>query len=154
MRPVNPLFSMAAQVAVELPSRRTSYDSLANALHTSGEKLSARWDAKADSPRARAVVSHIIGIERWAQRRLRVALGESFRDEEYDGYRPSRDTSWSDLKAQFRETRAESVALARQLAAQPEYAGKIHHNDWGALTPRGWLRYMLMHADAEAYKVL
>jgi hypothetical protein len=119
-----------------------------------GTKIMKRADDLDDSDLNRRVLNHIIGIERWGQRRLKVALGEPFLQDEYNGYRPARETSWEALKTAFAQTRAETVALARTLAAQPGLASKrIRHNDYGDLSVGGWLNYLRTHAELESRKL-
>jgi hypothetical protein len=123
-------------------------------LETGGTKILARVDDVDDSDFNRRVLNHIIGIERWGQRRLKVALGEPFLQDEYNGYRPARETSWEALKTQFAQTRAETVALARTLAAQPgAISTRIRHNDYGDLSVGGWLNYLRNHAELESHKL-
>jgi hypothetical protein len=131
-----------------------SLDDFPARLEASGAKIRARLDKLNDSDVNRRVLNHIIGIERWGQRRLKVALGEPFIQDEYNGYRPARETAWETLKMQFAETRAETVALARTLAAQPDAASKrIRHNDYGNLLVGGWLNYLRTHAELESRKL-
>jgi hypothetical protein len=83
-----------------------------------------------------------------------VALGEPFVQDEYNGYRPPRETGWEALKAQFEATRAETVALARALAAQPgAEAKRVRHNDYGDLSVGGWLNFLRRHAEFESRKL-
>lgn len=121
-------------------------------LEAGGTKVMARANAMTDSEFNRRVLNHIIGIERWGQRRLKVALGEPFVQDEYNGYRPARETSWEALKTQFVETRAETVALARTLAAQAGTT-RVRHNDYGDLSVGGWLNYLRTHAEFESRKM-
>lgn len=123
-------------------------------LEAVGQKIAARASAVPDSDLNRRVLNHIIGIERWGQRRLRVALGEPFIQDEYNSYRPAREATWDALKTQFKATRAETVALARSLAAQPVAQSKrIRHNDYGDLSVGAWLNYLRTHADLESRKL-
>lgn len=123
----------------------------AEALDAAGKRLAAQYARLPDGDFNRRVLNHVIGIERWGQRRLKVALGEPFVTEEYDGYRPPRETGWTDLQALFAETRAATVALARQLDDKADV--KILHNGWGELTVRGWLNYLHVHASLESRKM-
>ena len=123
-------------------------------LEAGGQKIMARAGKLQDSDFNRRVLNHIIGIERWGQRRLKVALGEPFVQDEYNGYRPARETPWEALKTQFAAARAETVALARALAAQPGAAAKrIRHNDYGDLSVGAWLNYLRTHAEFESRKM-
>ncbi|MEO1443835.1 MAG: DinB family protein, partial [Chloroflexota bacterium] len=144
----NPI-AMAGYLFFDLPARNTPMEKFRADLEREGDKLSARFQSAGDTPRNHRSLTHIIGIEKWGQQRLKVALGEPFIDEEYDGYRPSQDTPWSDLADMFQQTRAETIALTEQLAAQP-YDGKIRHNSFGELTVGGWLKYLNGHASGTA----
>lgn len=150
----NPVSRFVTNLLLDRPVRNRSYTELAADLTRSGEAIERRLAALREGDGPRRLLSHIIGLERWAQRRLRVALGEPFVQEEYDGYRPSRETSWADLRAQFAETRRETVALAEKLESAgiaPTFT--VAHNSFGPLTLRAWLRYMQMHADLEMRKL-
>ena len=100
------------------------------------------------------MLSHIIGIERWGQSRLRVFLGEPFTQDEYNGYRPARDVPWDELVGQFSATRSETIALARALDEALIAPDKtVLHNQLGPLSARAWLRYLQTHASREILQV-
>ncbi|MBL8162574.1 MAG: DinB family protein [Anaerolineae bacterium] len=101
----------------------------------------------------RRILSHIVGIERWGQRRLSVFLGEPFVDEEYNIHRPPREASWSELRAQFHETRAQTLVLIDRIAAADPRDQRVLHNQWGLLSARGWLNYLNVHARGESLKM-
>jgi hypothetical protein len=123
-------------------------------LTVSGESISHRLDKYPDSQRNRQVLSHIIGIEQWGQSRLRVGLDEPFKAEEYDNYRPPRNRSWEQLKAEFRIARKKTVALAEALDNnQVDQFLTVQHNQYGLLTLGGWLRYLDMHANLEVKRI-
>ncbi|MCO5182829.1 MAG: hypothetical protein M9965_02680 [Anaerolineae bacterium] len=151
---MNPIRQFAITMIMERPARKLDLAGHASQLQQSGEVLSKRLGSMMDSDRNRQVLSHIIGIERWSQSRLRVPLGSEFVNDEYDRYRPKRDTSWSDLKTQFHTTRAASVDLVGALqAADVDPATIIKHNNYGPLTIRGWLHYINMHANLESKRL-
>ncbi len=136
---------------VERPARKHDYAGWAGEIERDGKALSQKLRDSAESEKNRKVLSHVIGIERWAQSRAKVALGEPFTQDEYDGYRPARDASWSDMVEQFSAARAESVNIAKQYAAANlPITTTVQHNDFGDLTTRGWLRYIYMHGSFEA----
>jgi hypothetical protein len=138
----------------ERPARKTSFEDFARVLHEKGEILASRIEKGSGTESQHRVLTHIIGIERWAQSRVAVALGQPFKQEEYTNYRPARTTEWSDLLPLFRATRAESVALAEQLAAQNVPTNlKVKHNQYGDLSVRAWLQYMVGHADFESKRI-
>ncbi len=150
---LDPIKKVAADFILERPFRNKDFSQLAEKLTLSGQILEDRIRRARDTDRNRGILSHIIGIERWGQARLRVFLGEPFTLDEYDGYRPSQDATWDELAQAFRATRAQTVALIRELAArEPEPGARVLHNQFGPLTARGWLRYLDFHANAESKK--
>lgn len=135
------------------PGRKHSFAEWAPKLVQDGEAIVQRIGAK-QSPKASATLRHMIGIERWGQRRLRVALGEPFVQDEYDGYQPNVNDDWATLLDAFRTTRQTTVALTQQLAA----AGMtdqvlIPHNQFGPLPVRAWLSYLNTHANLESRRI-
>ncbi|MFQ3631728.1 hypothetical protein [Roseiflexus sp.] len=150
----NSLRDMIVRLVVERPALRRSTDAWAEALAASAATLKARMSASADTPVNRQQLRHIIGLERWGQRRLRVALGEPFINDEMDEYQPPVDLSLSELIDVFLNTRDETVQLARRCAADPRAESAIvRHNQLGPLSIRGWLRYLDLHASLEARRL-
>ncbi len=115
--------------------------------------MTERYAHAGDSPTNRKQLRHIIGIERWAARRLSVALGQPAVSDEYDGYQPDAAASWADLQADFSATRAESVRLAEQLVAQGRGGEKVRHNQFGPLSVGAWVYYMRTHAARESLAI-
>jgi hypothetical protein len=139
---------------LERPGRKWTMARWGEKLAANGESISHRLDKYPDSQRNRQVLSHVIGIEQWGQSRLRVGLGEPFKDDEYDSYRPTRNRSWEQLKAEFRMTRKRTVALAEALDnSQADQFMKVKHNRYGRLTLGAWLRYLDMHANFETKRI-
>ena len=136
---------------LERPVRNKSYAEVGYILEASGENISQHISRVKDSEANRAKLRHIIGIERWVQSRLRVALGDEFTKDEYDGYAPSADTTWQQLKDDFASTRAITIGLTNELIIQnvPTIL-KIEHNSFGPVSPRGWLRYIDFHSNWES----
>lgn len=126
---------------------------MAQTLAHSGKALSQQFEKLSNNDRNRQVLNHIIGIERWGQSRLRVALGEALVRDEYNGYRPARETDWVTLKQQFTETRAATVALVQDLDKAGVVSRKVWHNRYGEITVKGWLRYLNIHANMESKKM-
>lgn len=141
--------------ALERPAARQSYAELAQGLERAGIALFQRAGRAADTQANRAVLTHIIGMERWGQERLRVALGErEFVRDEHHPYKPGAGTSLRELRDLLSQTRARTVDLARRLnASPPEESTTVEHNGLGPLTPKGWLRYLTQHADVESRRV-
>ncbi len=140
---------------LEAPAGRSSYTDLGQGLERGGIALAGRAARAADTPANREVLSHIIGIERWGQNRLRVALGrQPYGSDTYHAYRPAPDASLSDLRNLLSQTRAGTVDLARQLHANPpEEGATVDHNGLGPLTAKAWLRYLNQHADLESRRL-
>lgn len=150
----NPVLPVMRSLLIERPARKQSYAQLAQALEADAGPLVARFAAAADTPRNRHQLRHIIGLERWGQRRLRTALGEPPVSDEMDDYMPERGLSLADLSVAFAATRRETVVLARQLEARGiDGAQQVAHNQFGPLTLRGWLRYLNLHARLEGRRV-
>lgn len=108
----------------------------------------------ANTPPNREQLAHVIGIERWGQARLRVALGQPFEMDEYDAYRPVVNGSLDALRSEFIETRDVTLGIAKQLLEKPSVVSKIiEHNDMGQMTVRSWLQYLDMHGTYELRNV-
>lgn len=136
---------------IERPARKHDYAGWARQLAQAGAEREAQYANSADSEENRQALSHVIGIERWAQKRASVALGEPLVEEEYEVHRPGKESSWEELQQQFISARAQSVTLAEQLASkQIPITTTVKHNQFEDVTMRGWLRYISMHADFES----
>lgn len=139
---------------LERPGQKWTMSAWGEKLAASGEQIERRLDKTGDSERNRQVLSHIVGIELWGQSRLRVGLGEPFKEEEYDNYRPSRSRTWEQLKAEFRLARKKSVALAEALDDNmADQFMKVQHNRYGLITLGAWLRYLNIHANLESKRI-
>ena len=139
---------------LERPGQKWTMSAWGEKLAASGEQIERRLEKTGDSERNRQVLSHIVGIELWGQSRLRVGLGEPFKEEEYDNYRPSRSRSWEQRKAEFRMARKKSIALAEALDDnQADQFMQVKHNQYGMITLGAWLRYLDMHANLESKRI-
>jgi hypothetical protein len=148
------LTSLVVGLALERPAKRQSPSELVDDLEVSGRELDGRLQSLRESPTNVKQLRHIIGIERWGQRRLRVALGEPPLLDEYDEYQPAADLNWDDLRGAFRTTRAETIALARTLAAHdPASLTKVSHNQAGPLSIPAWIHYLTNHANRESMRL-
>jgi hypothetical protein len=143
-------------------ARDKTLPSLGQSLEHGGQGLLDKWrklsPAMTQKPANLAVVAHIITIERWGQRRLRVALGEALPAGPLDqsgDYAPALGLDWAALLAEFEQTRQTTLVLVGQLMqlAPAAAAQKIPHNGFGALSLTGWLSYLNAHANAEHYKI-
>lgn len=138
----------------EQPARRRDYARLAADLEAGARELDARLAAAADTPTNLRLARHIIGLERWGQRRLRIALGDPPVSDEMDGYEPPPTPHLSDLRATFAATRRETLVLVRQLELRHIPGDlQIPHNQFGPLTVRGWLVYLNQHARLEGRRL-
>lgn len=143
-----------SNVAIKRPARKLGLGDLATRLEDAGKTLELRFGAAMDTPANREKVRHIVGIERWGQRRLETFLGKEAVDDEYDDYQPSASASWRDLKLAFANTRRRTVEMARQLdKAKIGDDRTAMHNGQGPLTAREWLYYLRLHADLESRRV-
>ena len=69
----------------ERPGQKRSFEELAQELETTGRQIGERLAGVSPRPEDHTRLRHIIVIERWSQRRLRIFLGEPF---EMDGHHP------------------------------------------------------------------
>jgi hypothetical protein len=147
------LIGFVLRTITERQAAERSTADLVAGLENSAGKIAGRLATAADTPNNREVAAHVIGIERWGGRRLRVALGEPVVDDEYDVYRPSPDTPMGEMAGLFAQTRAETVALAHRAAALPESV-TAPHNDMGDISIGAWLVYLRGHAERETQRRL
>ncbi|MEX2500855.1 MAG: hypothetical protein WD336_00650 [Trueperaceae bacterium] len=149
------LIGLARRPMAERHARGKDLPTLADELEASGRDLDARIAGKPDTPGNREAIAHWVGIERWGQRRLRVALGEPFVQDEHHPYRPVVEEGVEEgveaLRIALADTRADTVALARRLhEAGVDPTTTVRHNDLGELSVAGWLGYLLQHPVQEA----
>jgi hypothetical protein len=151
MRLLQRIIGLVRRPMAERHARGRSVERLASELEASGRELDGRFAGIADTPENRAALAHWIGIERWGQRRLRVALGEPFLDDGHHPYKPAEADGVVALRRSFADTRAETVDLAHRLhEASVDPATKVRHNDLGDLSVAGWLAYLLQHPEQES----
>jgi hypothetical protein len=137
----------------DLPARTKNYPQLIDDLDLAGQRLRERFKRAAEVPENHKVLTHIIGIERWGQRRLTALLGAPLKIDEYNNDRPARETPWAELRTQLQLTRQQTITLAQQLqAAGVNLEATMPHNDFGDLTVRAWLNYLKTHAELESKK--
>jgi hypothetical protein len=141
---------------LERPARHQGLAAQIAGLERAGRKLEARLYNAAGTAKDREVLRHIIGIERWGQRRLEgVAAGAASAaavSDAHQPYGPAAETSWDALIEAFVATRAQTVRLARGFS-DAQSGSKVSHNDIGPLSVGGWLRYLRFHATFESRKV-
>jgi hypothetical protein len=150
----NTFFRVAGQLAFERPARKRSLAEHGRDLSQSGAQLLERLVGVSPRPEDRQRMRHIIGIERWGQRRLQVFLGEPFVRDGHHPYKPDETLDWPALLEAFKDTRRHTIALIDDLAKPGAHAvDTVAHNDFGALSTRGWLRYLKGHAEQEARRI-
>ncbi|RIH83113.1 hypothetical protein Mlute_02289 [Meiothermus luteus] len=142
---------LAKPFLIEKPAWELSLDQHKEALVRSVEPVEQRIQ-KARSSQAEEIVRHIIGIERWGQRRLQVALGKPLVMDEHHEYKPPAGLDKAHLLYEFRKTRIQTIELAERLKGtiEPTY---VPHNALGPLSTRGWLYYLNLHAQWESRRL-
>jgi hypothetical protein len=138
---------------IDRPARKIDLTDYPARLEKAGEILEERIAGAKDTPENRAQLRHIIGIERWGQSRLHGFLGEPVAMDEYDAYQPEGGGDFATLRAEFAQTREETVALARQMAETAVSRETVPHNDFGDLTLKSWLYYLQSHAALESKRI-
>lgn len=145
------LLNLVKNLLLEGPAAKTGLDGLIQKLEASGQSINTRLGGIANSASNRSQLRHIIGIERWGLARLGTLHGKPLVQDEYDGYQPTETGDWNDLRDQFASTRAETIGLAHQLAqAGVAETATAQHNSFGELTFRGWISYLISHANRES----
>ena len=114
-----------------------------------GHQLAQALPEKADSEQNARILSHIIGIEKWGQNRLQVALGKPLVADDYLAYRPDRAITFPELCEQFPTVRSTTIALGQKILENGATAHKVPHNQFGDLDCKSWIRYLTIHADRE-----
>jgi hypothetical protein len=142
----------AGRVYFDKPALKLSLAEHAEALRRSGEDIRVRLARAEGTGKQRAMLRHVIGIERWGLARLRVLLGDPFASAGHRVHLPPESATWSELVSQFGEVRGETVAVAERLAAE-KVTGSVNHNQFGELSAHGWLRYLNGHAIRELRKL-
>ncbi len=141
-----PLTRAAVRLFVERPARRLGGERLLGRLQAGRQVVIDRF-AAADPDAARRQLRHVIQLERWGQRRLRVALGEvSAVADVSAAYAPGPD---DDLLATFADVRSETLVLGQRVLNEGREAVSVDHNALGPLSALGWLQYLHLHADLE-----
>lgn len=148
------IFGILFSRYLEIKGRGKNIQEWMETIQASGLDLIEGYTKVTDSEKNRKQLSHVIGIEKWSNRRLEVALGEPFLEGEYNDFRPARETDWEELQSQFRETREETVLnVARLITEDVDPTTKIKHNQMGDLTVLGWLNYIDTHATFESGQI-
>ncbi len=145
------IFGIVLHWVTERTARPLSYAGLDERLQRSGAYVERKMANAPDLPRNVEAAKHIVGIERWGQRRLRVALGEALVMDEYDSYRPETLNNLPALTEQFRLARNDTRQLLKQLQeAGVSLEKEIPHNELGPTTVRGWFIYLAQHGSRDS----
>ncbi|WP_158539590.1 hypothetical protein [Meiothermus sp. QL-1] len=146
-----PVLRLAKPFLLERPAYELSLDQHKVALVQTVEPVEGRI-SRAELPQSKEVVRHIIGVERWGQRRLEVALGKPLPEDEPQAYRPPEGMDKVQLLYEFRKTRIQTLELVDLLKGtiEPTY---IPHNTLGPLSTRAWLYYLNLHALWESRRL-
>lgn len=145
---------LIVQLFVERSEREKTLDDIAASLQESSHEISLCLSGLDSNLENCERLAHMIAIERWGQARIRVALGETFLPDEADAYLPSPESSWQELVTAFIAARQATLALIQEVqAVRLPDDFKIHHNQFGPLSVKGWLRYLDEHAVAESTRL-
>ena len=149
------LLGTIMSIISERGARHVNYDEMRNRMTASGQRIGARFRTVSPTPHNIEAITHIVGIERWAAHRVRVALGEALIIDEYDSYRPAAGSTQEQLCAAFDSTRANTLALLSELQkANVPISKTVAHNELGAMSVGAWLVYMDNHTVREGtYRV-
>lgn len=152
MRLIQKLIGLFRRPMAESQARGKTLEELATDLAASGKEMDERIAGRPDTRGNREAVAHWVGIERWGQRRLRVALGEPMVLDTHHPYLPDVDDGLDELRKAFAATREETVSLARRLEDEGvDPSTTVRHNDLGDMSVAGWLAYLIQHPEQEAY---
>ena len=143
-----------AGLMFERPTRGLTAAVILQRLEQSQVDFDQHLQQYAETPKNRALLGHIIGVERWAQARLRQCISGPTAPDESDVYVPAPDVSFAELVADAHRTRSDSVALLGELIdAGVPLTRTIVHNQFGALTVAAWSHYIAKHSMLEAKKM-
>lgn len=143
------IFHLAGQYVFDRPGRKLTGAQHSERLVRSGNIVAQAIAHARPTPEHQRIARHIIGIERWALVRLDGFRGTTPPTDEYDGYQPAPELTLPELADVFRDVRTAVVSMAAVSPTIPQVA----HNDLGALSMGGWLRYIELHARIESQKL-
>lgn len=139
---------------LELQVANRSYDQVAQQLQSSQKSVSDRIFNASEKHNNHKLARHIVGMERWGQHRLRCALGEPLVMDDVDGYILKESHSGGHIAQDFDIARRETLALVQVLSSTAGIEKqKVHHNELGPLSVKGWLMYLNAHAEIESKKL-
>ncbi|MEM9950432.1 MAG: hypothetical protein AAF846_02435 [Chloroflexota bacterium] len=150
----NPLFRLAMWLTFERWAKRNSYQHIKTQIETEAKIIHTSIQSATQNKVNHQTTTHIIGMERWIQSRIKVALGSPYIQEEYDNYRPPQNASWEQLEQEFIATRELSCELCDQLIAENiDKSLKVNHNQFGNITIGAWLEYLNFHSKTHAKSI-
>lgn len=150
MNPISFIFRSVFQLQV---LNKSLTDLVSNA-EKSGNTITTQLADKPDTPHNRQQLRHLIGIERWGQRRLQTLLGEPPLRDEYESYQPAESLDFATLRNEFTQTRQATLDLLQTLQQKGVAAtGKAYHNGMGDVPVTIWTRYLTMHAEMESKRI-
>ena len=131
-----------------------SLAALTQSAQEGGQRIDSHLTGKPDTPQNRQQMRHVIGIERWGQRRLQTILGEPALQDEYNGYQPDTSLDLATLQTEFSQTRAQTLAIIEAIQQKGlADSATANHNDMGDVSPKLWLRYLTMPANFESKRI-
>lgn len=146
--------SAVTGLLLERPAQKLTLAEHVEQLALTGEALSYHYASCDDTPAHREQLRHIISVERWAQGRLRMFLGDPLVMDESDDHRPPEDSSWEDLQRQFVLTRDDTLRIAEELVVRDINTGPtVPHDRYGKLTAFAWLHYIDTQANLESKRI-
>ena len=149
------LSGTAFRLFYEWAAKGRSYEDFLRKLQKNETTVHGRLVNARDSAWNRTRAVHVIGIERWGTRRLRVLLGEPLIMDEYDGYAPSAQLSMVELAQEFKQTRAATLAVVHELQNKGiAISQTVKHNEVGDLSAGGWIFYLENHIGRETYLLM
>ncbi|HRW10099.1 MAG TPA: DinB family protein [Caldilineaceae bacterium] len=127
---------------------------LIQSARAGGQSIDSHLQGKPDNAHNRQQMRHVIGIERWGQRRLQTVLGEPAIHDEYNGYQPDEELDLATLRQEFAATRAKTLEIVHAIQQKGlADSATANHNDMGDVSLKLWVRYLTMHANFESKRV-
>lgn len=140
-------------LVIETPALWSGMDRLIKTLDRSGQSLDRHLRGVKGRTINQQTLAHIINIERWAQRRLCVALGEPLCEDPGENNLPI-FPGWIQLVEDFHTARKETISLGKSLRmAGINPKTKIPHHQLGDLSILGWLYYINIQANLESIRI-
>jgi hypothetical protein len=144
------LFQFAAGLFFERPAKNKSFAQLRTALEQGRTQIESQLEGCQPNP---DLLRHIIAIEAWGQNRLRSTIAEVPFERDGSGkYLPDVSIGWNELRRVFWQTRQTTLELLDRL--EPANPGPVAHNQFGPVSVKGWIWYLISHANLEAKRKL